>query len=80
MHLLQKHSGVPACVLSGRAKHDQTTHRQLHRTHIQIEGIRPQTQKRQMTKQAADRWWMHQERRTTPEDGHGIVTEICRVL
>jgi hypothetical protein len=25
--------GVAVCVLSGRALHDQTTHRQLHRTH-----------------------------------------------
>jgi hypothetical protein len=41
-------------VLSDRAKHDQTAHRQLHRTHIQIDGIRPHTQKRQMTKQAAE--------------------------
>jgi hypothetical protein len=35
--------------------HDQTTHRQLHRTHIQIDGVRPHTQKRQMKKQAAER-------------------------
>jgi hypothetical protein len=27
-------SCVPACVLSGRALHDQTAHRQVHRTHI----------------------------------------------
>jgi hypothetical protein len=32
--------------LSGRALHDQTTHRQVHRAHIQIEGIRPQTPKK----------------------------------
>jgi hypothetical protein len=31
--------GVPVCVLSGRAKHDQTTHSQVNRAHIQIEGI-----------------------------------------
>jgi hypothetical protein len=51
MHLLQKtlfyihikntKNCVPDCVLSGRAKHDQTTHRQVHRTRTQIEGIRP---------------------------------------
>jgi hypothetical protein len=35
---------VYACVLSGRALHDQTAHRQqVHRIHIQIEGIRPHT-------------------------------------
>jgi hypothetical protein len=27
-------SGLPVCVLSGRAKHDQTTHRQLHRKRL----------------------------------------------
>jgi hypothetical protein len=32
-------SSVPACVLSGLALHDQTAHRQVHRIHIQIEGI-----------------------------------------
>jgi hypothetical protein len=37
---------VPVCVLSGRVKHDQTTHRQAHRAHIQAEGIRPQTPKK----------------------------------
>jgi hypothetical protein len=34
---------VTACVLSGRELHDQTAHRQVHRIHIQIEGIRPHT-------------------------------------
>jgi hypothetical protein len=38
------------------ALHDQTTHRQVHRTHIQTEGIRPQTQKRQIAKRAAEKW------------------------
>jgi hypothetical protein len=32
-------------VLPGRANHDQTTYNQLPRAHIQIEGIRPKTQK-----------------------------------
>jgi hypothetical protein len=36
---------VCVCMLSGRALHDQTTHRQVYRTHIQIEGIRPHTNK-----------------------------------
>jgi hypothetical protein len=36
-------SGVPFCGLSGG--HDQTTHRQLQRTHIHIDGIRPHTEK-----------------------------------
>jgi hypothetical protein len=36
-------SGVAVCVLSDRALHNQTTHRQLHRAHILIEDIRPQT-------------------------------------
>jgi hypothetical protein len=31
--------------LSGRAKHDQTTHRQVHQTNIHIDGIRPHTKK-----------------------------------
>jgi hypothetical protein len=47
-------SGVPVCVLPGRVR-DQTTRRQVHWIHIQIEGIQPHTQKRQMTKQAAER-------------------------
>jgi hypothetical protein len=38
-------SGVVVCGLSGRETvHDQTTHRQLHRTHIHIAGIRPHTE------------------------------------
>jgi hypothetical protein len=54
-------SGVPVCVLSGRelSVHNKTTHRQLHRTHIQIDGIRPQIPKRHIMKQAGDRWWVH---------------------
>jgi cyclophilin family peptidyl-prolyl cis-trans isomerase len=43
-----------SCVWAVRSFDDQTTHRQVHRTHIQIAGIRPQTQNRQMTKQAAE--------------------------
>jgi hypothetical protein len=49
MHLFQHfhiHIKTPeVCVLSGRAKHDQTAHRQVHRIHIQIEGIRLHTNK-----------------------------------
>jgi hypothetical protein len=34
------------CPVYLSAKHDQTTHRQVHQAHIQIEGIRPQTPKK----------------------------------
>jgi hypothetical protein len=53
-HLFVCVPGVPVCVLSGRV-HYQTAHRQVHQTHIKIDGIWPHTQKRQMMKQAAER-------------------------
>jgi hypothetical protein len=31
-----------------------------------------------MTKQAAEKWQMHEIQRKTPEDGHTIMTETCR--
>jgi hypothetical protein len=34
--------GVPVCGLSGF--HDQTTHRQVHRAHMHIDGIQPHTE------------------------------------
>jgi hypothetical protein len=37
-------SGVAVYGLAGRVD-DQTTHRQVHRTHIHIDGIRPHTKK-----------------------------------
>jgi hypothetical protein len=37
-------------------------------------------QNRQMTKQASGEVVMHKEQRTTPEDGHTIMTETCRVF
>jgi hypothetical protein len=42
-HLFVCVSGVAVCVLSGRALHDQTAHKQVHWIHIQTEGIRPHT-------------------------------------
>jgi hypothetical protein len=45
---LQLERGGSSAVGLGRASralHDQTAHRQVHRIHIQIEGIRPHTNK-----------------------------------
>jgi hypothetical protein len=36
-------SSVVACVLAGRALHDQTAHKKLHWIQIQTEGLRPHT-------------------------------------
>jgi hypothetical protein len=41
---------LPTYIIRELSVHDQTAHR-----HIQIDGIWPHTQKRQMTKQAAER-------------------------
>jgi hypothetical protein len=59
--------------------HDQTTHRQVHRTHIQIEGIRPHTKK--TNDEAGSRKVVNAvSTKETPEDGHRIRTETCRIF
>jgi hypothetical protein len=40
-----QHTQTGVCGLSGCGVHDQTNHRQVHRTHIHIDGIRPHTEK-----------------------------------
>jgi hypothetical protein len=44
---------------SGRAKHDQTAHSQVHRIHIQIEGIPPHTNTDKWRSVQLEAWQVH---------------------
>jgi hypothetical protein len=69
---------VPVCGMSGC---EQTSHRQVHRARTHTHRQQTATYRiSNWTKQIIGEVVMHEVQKTTPEDGHTVMTETCRVL